>query len=114
MVDQKHKSRNRRHRRVRAKIFGTAKRPRLVVFRSNKYLYGQVIDDEKGQTIAASDTREEKKALPLDQAKSAGLRLAEVAKKKGVKGVVFDRGGFLYAGRVKSFATGARDGGLKF
>jgi large subunit ribosomal protein L18 len=114
MVVQKAEKRNRRHRRVRAKIFGTADRPRLSVFKSNKYIYGQIIDDEKSQTIAASGTREEKKAPPLVQAKSAGLKLAEKALKKGIKKVIFDRGGFLYAGRVKSFASGAREGGLEF
>ncbi|TSC61374.1 MAG: large subunit ribosomal protein L18 [Parcubacteria group bacterium Gr01-1014_107] len=108
------KRRERRHRRVRAKIFGTKDKPRLAVFKSNKYIYGQIIDDEKGQTMVSSDTRREKKASPLAQAKAAGLKLAEKALKEGVKKVVFDRGGFLYAGRVKSFASGAREGGLEF
>ena len=107
-----------RHRRVRSKISGTSKIPRLSVFRSNKYIFAQIIDDGAGKTIVSSAVKSKAKAglkgKKSDIAKSEGRMLAEKALEKGVKKVVFDRGGFKYQGRVKAFADGAREGGLKF
>jgi len=109
-------SRKSRHLRVRKKIYGTAKRPRLSVFRSNQHIYAQLIDDNLGKTlIAASD--KEIKAGPkkgVDVAKETGKLIAGKAKDKKIKEVVFDRSGFKFYGRVKAFAQGAREGGLKF
>ena len=104
-----------RRRRVRAKVVGTATRPRLAVFRSNRGVFAQLIDDEAGRTIASvSWTEAELKTLkPMEQAKRAGSLLAERAKAAGVERVVFDRGGYQYHGRVKAFADGVREGGLK-
>lgn len=113
--------RQRRHRRVRAKISGSAIRPRLNVFRSSAHIYAQVIDDVAGHTIvAASDLEETVKeragddAAKTARAKAVGEVIAERAKGAGIEAVLFDRGGFLYHGRVKAVADGARDGGLKF
>lgn len=118
------KSRNsaraRRHLRVRKQIFGTAQRPRLNVFRSLSEIYAQVIDDVAGNTLASASSvdkelREKMKGLKkADQAKLIGQTVAERAKGKGVKTVVFDRGGFRYVGRVKALADGAREAGLQF
>jgi large subunit ribosomal protein L18 len=109
-------ARNRRHRRVRAKVAGTAERPRLAVFRSNTGIDAQLIDDQAGQTLAAAGWQGLKsfKGSKTDQAKEVGKLLAENAKAAGVKGCVFDRGGYLYHGRVKALAEGAREGGLTF
>ena len=106
----------RRRRRVRAKIRGTAERPRLSVFRSNKGLQAQVIDDVAGHTLAAvSWTEADLKSLAsMEQAKKAGELLGERAKSAGVETVIFDRGGYRYHGRVKALAEGAREKGLKF
>lgn len=103
--------------RVRSKISGTAARPRLSVFRSNKYIYGQIIDDVKGITLV--DLQAEVKAIhsgkpKVDASFEAGKQLAAKALEKKIEAVVFDRNGFRYHGRVKSFAEGAREGGLKF
>ncbi len=113
--------RQRRHVRVRAKISGTAERPRLNVFRSSAHIYAQVIDDLKGHTIvAASDLDEAVRdragsdATKSVRAKAVGEVIAERAKEAGVDAVLFDRGGFLYHGRVKAVAEGARESGLKF
>lgn len=113
--------RKRRHVRVRAKVHGTAARPRLNVFRSNAHMYCQVIDDVRGHTIvAASDLEDEvvakagEDAAKVDRAKAVGEVIAERARAAGVDAVVFDRGGFLYHGRIKAVADGAREGGLKF
>jgi large subunit ribosomal protein L18 len=110
-------ARHRRHRRVRGKIAGTAERPRLTVFRSNKGISAQLVDDVNGRTIAGASWV----ALPKsfggnksEQAAEVGKRLAAVAKSAGIETVVFDRGGYLYHGRVKALADGAREGGLKF
>jgi large subunit ribosomal protein L18 len=107
-----------RIKRVRSKIFGTAKRPRLSVYRSNKFIYGQLIDDEKGKTLLSVSDKELKlkdaKATKSNKAKLAGQKLAEKSKTKKITQVVFDRGSYRYHGRVKSFADGAREGGLKF
>ena len=110
-------SRLRRHRRVRGKIRGTAERPRLAVFRSNKGIFAQLVDDDAGKTLAASswlDLPKSFKGDKTEQASEVGKRLADSAKKAGVEAVVFDRGGYLYHGRVKALADGAREGGLIF
>jgi large subunit ribosomal protein L18 len=109
-------SRLRRRRRVRAKVRGTAERPRLSVFRSNRGIQAQVIDDVAGHTLAAVNwTEDDLKSLKsMDQAKRAGELLAERAKAAGVETVVFDRGGYRYHGRVKALADGARESGLTF
>ena len=103
-----------RHKRLRSKITGTAARPRLAVYRSNKFVYAQLIDDEAGKTIAAADSRNEKKGTPVEKAKVVGTTIAEAAKGAKIETVVFDRGGFQYAGIVASLADAAREGGLKF
>jgi large subunit ribosomal protein L18 len=112
----KPQSRLRRRRRVRAKVRGTAERPRLSVFRSNRGIQAQLIDDVAGHTIAAVNWTEGdlKELKSMDQAKKAGELLAERAKAAGVESVVFDRGGYRYHGRVKALADGAREAGLKF
>ena len=115
-VKTKPQSRLRRRRRVRAKVRGTADRPRLSVFRSNRGIGAQLIDDVAGHTVAAVNwTEGDLKSLKaMDQAKRAGELLAERAKAAGVESVVFDRGGYRYHGRVKALADGARETGLKF
>ena len=100
--------------RIRKKIVGTAERPRLSVFRSNKQIYAQVINDKAGVTLAAASSLGFEKMNKTEQAKKVGLLLAEKAKAAGVESVVFDRNGYLYHGRVQSFADGAREGGLNF
>ena len=107
-------ARLRRHRRVRGKVAGTAARPRLAVFRSNQTIYAQLIDDEAGHTLAAVDSRSIAEGDKSARAKAAGKLLAERAKAAGVDAAVFDRGGYLYHGRVKALADGAREGGLQF
>jgi len=113
-------ARLRRHQRVRGSVSGTEERPRLNVFRSLTHIYAQVIDDSSGQTLASASTvdAELKKQVAgkkkTEQAKLVGTTLAERAKAKGVKAVVFDRGGYKYHGRVKALADGAREGGLEF
>jgi large subunit ribosomal protein L18 len=106
----------RRRRRVRARVSGTAERPRLSVFRSNRGIFAQLIDDAKGHTVAAVNWIEPelRKVTASDQAKKSGELLAERAKAAGVETCVFDRGGYQYHGRVKALADGAREGGLKF
>jgi large subunit ribosomal protein L18 len=110
-------ARERRHRRIRGKVAGTAERPRLAVFRSNKGIFAQLVDDESGRTIAGASwlgVKKSFKGTKTEQAAEVGKALAEVAKKAGIESVVFDRGGYLYHGRVKALAEGAREGGLKF
>jgi large subunit ribosomal protein L18 len=110
-------ARLRRHRRVRGKVSGTAERPRLAVFRSNRGITAQLIDDASGQTLAAAgwlDVKKSFKGNKSEQAAEVGKLLAEAAKKSGVESVVFDRAGYLYHGRVKALANAAREGGLKF
>jgi large subunit ribosomal protein L18 len=114
-------TRERRHRRVRAKVSGTAMRPRLNVFRSSAHIYAQVIDDSQGHTlVSASDLDEAVRekagegANKASRAKAVGEVVAERAQAAGIGSVVFDRGGFLYHGRIKAVADGAREGGLKF
>jgi large subunit ribosomal protein L18 len=115
-LTSKHAKRLKRRRRVRAKVRGTAERPRLSVFRSNRGMQAQVIDDVKGHTLAAVVwTEDDIKTLPrMDQAKKVGEVLAERAKAAGVEQCVFDRGGYRYHGRVQALAEGAREGGLQF
>src|SRR5919205_7348 len=108
-------ARQRRHRRVRGRIAGTAERPRLVVFRSNKGIEAQLVDDLESRTLAAASWLQLPKSFKgtkTEQAAEVGKRLAAGAKKAGVETVVFDRGGYLYHGRVKALADGAREGGL--
>ena len=109
--------RNKIKRRVRKNIFGSSERPRLSVFRSNKEIYAQVIDDVEGKTLASSSSYKNKAANGKSKSEAAaivGKELAEKATKAGVDKVVFDRNGYQYHGRVKSLADGAREGGLKF
>ena len=109
-------ARLRRHRRVRGKIAGTAERPRLAVFRSNRGVFAQLVDDTTGKTIAAVNWTETdlRKLDRTEQAKRVGELLAQRAKDAGVETCVFDRGGYRFHGRVRALAEGAREGGLKF
>jgi large subunit ribosomal protein L18 len=115
-VVTKRQARLRRRRRVRARIVGTAERPRLSVYRSNRGVFAQLIDDGRGHTVAAVNWIEPelRKLSAGDQAKKAGELLAERAKAAGVESCVFDRGGYQFHGRVKALAEGAREGGLTF
>lgn len=109
--------RMRRHRRIRAKIFGTKERPRLSLFRSSKHLWAQVIDDRTGHTIVAASTKELKgksKKTKTEEARLVGALIARRAKEKGISRVVFDRGGYAYHGRLAAFADAARAEGLSF
>ncbi len=109
-------ARLRRHRRVRGKVSGTAERPRLVVHRSNRGIFAQLVDDEAGRTLASATwlTERGQKGTKTDQAAAVGKSLAAAAKKAGVEHCVFDRAGYLYHGRVKALAEAAREGGLSF
>ncbi len=119
-VEEKVRSRERRRQHIRKKIFGTVTRPRLSVFRSQKQIYAQLIDDQNGRTLASvssleSKFRKSKKGSnPIKLATEVGAQLAERARAQGITQVIFDRGGYLYHGRVKALAEGAREGGLKF
>jgi large subunit ribosomal protein L18 len=113
----RHQLRARRHRRVRRKIAGTAERPRLAVFRSNRGIVAQLVDDTTGRTLASAswlDLRSGFSGSKSEQAAAVGKALAEAAKAAGVERAVFDRSGYLYHGRVKALADGAREGGLEF
>ncbi len=110
----KKEKRVRRHARIRAKISGTAEMPRLSVFKSNTALYAQIIDDVLGKTIASSSTKVTAGKTGLEKAHAVGAELAKKALALNIKKVVFDRGGFIYTGKVEAVATGAREGGLKF
>ena len=120
MAIKSEKARKRRHRRIRMKISGTSERPRLNVNRSLKHIYVQVIDDVAGHTLVAASTLDKGLAQDLEgktkreQSAVVGKAVAERALDAGIKEVVFDRGGYLYHGRVKALAEGAREGGLKF
>lgn len=108
-------ARKKRHMRVRKHLAGTSERPRLSVFRSGKHIYAQIIDDTVGKTLAtASDLKLKKSGTKKDLSFEVGKTLAAEATKKGIAAVVFDRGGFLYHGRVERLAAGAREGGLEF
>jgi large subunit ribosomal protein L18 len=115
-VMTKRQSRLRRRRRVRARIAGSAERPRLSVYRSNRGVFAQLVDDGQGRTLAAVNWTEPelRKLAAGEQAKRAGELLAERARKAGIESCVFDRGGYKYHGRVKALAEGAREGGLQF
>ena len=109
--------RQKRHKRVRSKVFGTTQRPRLNVFRSEKNIYAQIIDDVAGKTLVSASSLEKDfscDGTKTDAAKQVGVTVAERAKAKGIENVVFDRGGYVYHGRVKALAEGAREGGLQF
>ena len=119
MVNKRDKNiqRLKRHVRVRAKISGTGERPRLAVYRSTAHIYAQIIDDEKGVTLCAASSNEkgfEGIGSNKEAAKKVGAKIAERALAKGIETVVFDRGGYIYHGRVSELASGAREGGLKF
>ena len=117
-IAPKQKRRQKLRWRIRTTVSGTAQKPRLSVFRSNKDIYAQLIDDNAGNTLAAASSREKDifsaGGPKLDKSAKVGKLLAERAKAKGIEACVFDRGGYLYHGRVKSLADGAREGGLKF
>lgn len=104
----------RRHKRIRATISGTALRPRLSVFKSHRFISAQLIDDEARTTLAAFTSRDGKAKTPADRAKEVGVELAKKAKALKIEKVVFDRGGYLYIGKIKAIADGAREGGLIF
>ncbi len=112
----KRQARRRRHRRVRGKVSGTAERPRLVVFRSNRGIFAQLVDDESGRTLASAawTALVSSPGSKTDQANEVGKALAVTAKEAGIERCVFDRGGYLFHGRVKALAEGAREGGLQF
>jgi large subunit ribosomal protein L18 len=113
MTQSKKDSRQRVRYAIRKKVSGTSERPRLAIFRSNKEIYAQVIDDVNGNTLASASSKEAK-GNKTEQAAAVGVLIAANAKKAGVETVVFDRGGFLYHGRVKALAESAREAGLKF
>jgi large subunit ribosomal protein L18 len=110
--------RNRIKMRIRKKISGTAEKPRLSVYRSNKQVYAQLIDDDSGKTLLSASTKVksilEAKEPKVEKSKKVGILIAERAKEAGISNVVFDRNGYMYHGRVKALAEGAREGGLKF
>lgn len=114
MANRQITKRKARHNRVRAKVAGTADRPRLAVFRSNTNIYAQLIDDEAGTTLVAANGNHVKATKPTERAAAVGAEIAKRAKDKGISKVVFDRGGFMFAGAVKALADGAREGGLEF
>ena len=106
--------RARRHGRIRARVSGTAERPRLAVYRSNRFVYAQLINDERSVTIAAADSRHAKGTSMRDKARAVGAAVATQAKNVGITAAVFDRGGFLYAGAIRDLADGAREAALTF
>ncbi|REH75654.1 50S ribosomal protein L18 [Staphylococcus felis] len=113
----KNKVRLKRHARVRTKLSGTSEKPRLNVYRSNKHIYVQIIDDTKGVTLAQASTKDsgvEATSTKVEQATKVGEAIAKAASEKGITAVVFDRGGYLFHGRVKALADAARENGLQF
>lgn len=121
MIDRgnRNASRKKRHLRIRKKIHGTAERPRLSVFRSNKHTYAQLIDDVNGQTLVSASTvdpslKDVENGANVEAAKKVGELIAKRAQEKGLETVVFDRGGYIYHGRIKALAEAAREAGLKF
>ncbi len=106
--------RNRIKMRIRKIVSGSAERPRMTVFRSNKQIYVQLIDDNAGHTILSASSKDDEKTSKLEQAKKVGASIASKAKEAGIENVVFDRNGYLYHGRVEALAEAAREGGLKF
>lgn len=115
-MDRKQKSQSlqRRHRRVRKKVLGTSERPRLAVYRSNRHVYAQLIDDVAGRTLVSAASAKTNGDKPVVLAKKVGSEIAEKAKANGISRIVFDRGGFKYHGRIQAVAEGAREGGLEF
>lgn len=111
---EKIKNREKRHKKIRAKISGTKEKPRISFFKSNKRIYVQLIDDENGSTFFGVSSDKAKGKTMTEKAKETGKLVAKKAAEKKIKSAVFDRGGFLYTGKVKAFADGAREGGLKF
>ena len=112
--EKKQIQRTRRHARIRAKVAGFSDRPRLSLYKSNKYIWAQIIDDAHHKTLVSSTTKNVKGKSKTEKAHVAGKLIAERARDKGIKKIVFDRGGFIYTGRVRAFAEGAREGGLSF
>lgn len=112
--NKKAEKKDRRHAKIRTHMSGTAERPRLSVFKSNRFMYAQIIDDEAGKTIVSASSVAAKKGTKSDQAKEVGAHIATKAKAAKISKVVFDRGGFAYKGRVKHVADAAREGGLIF
>ena len=110
----KKESRTRRQGRIRARVIGTAERPRLAIFKSNRFIYAQLINDDTSTTLASADSRTMKAPKIQERASEVGKAIAAAAKTKGVLKVVFDRGGFRYQGAVAALADGAREGGLEF
>ena len=110
----KTEKKDRRHAKIRTRVFGTTKRPRLSVFKSNRFVYAQIINDETGKTLAAASSVKAKKGTKSEQSKVVGKEIAEKAKTAKISKVVFDRGGFAYKGRVRNVAEAAREGGLNF
>ncbi len=104
----------RRHKRIRSTLIGTSERPRLSVFKSHKYISAQIIDDSKSHTLASFSSRDAKSKSPAEKAKEVGVEIAKLAKTLKIDKVVFDRGGYLYTGKIQSVADGAREGGLNF
>lgn len=113
-MKSKLQKRERRHRRIRARVIGTSERPRLSVFRSNRFLSAQIIDDATAHTLASASTRTAKGTTRLEKARAAGEAVAAAAVKLGIKKAAFDRGGYGYLGAVRALAEGARAGGLAF
>jgi large subunit ribosomal protein L18 len=117
---QKDTARRRRKQRVRKKVLGTDQRPRISVFKSNKHIYAQIISDERGMTLASVSTLSKdlaakvKNVKGIEAGKAVGLALAKICKEKNISQVIFDRNGFIFHGRVKAIADGAREGGLEF
>lgn len=104
----------RRKARIRAKVFGTKERPRLSIFKSHKYIYAQIIDDNERKTLVSFDSRKSKSSKPVEKAEEVGIELAKRAKAAKITKVVFDRNGYLYTGKIKVVADSARKGGLEF
>lgn len=111
---EKKEKRTTRQRRIRSRVVGTKERPRLSIFRSNKNISAQIIDDTKGETNISVSSANVKGANPMEKAKAVGTEVAKIAKNKKIEKVVFDRGGYIYTGKVKALAEGAREGGLDF
>ena len=114
IIQKKQENFARRRMRIRAKINGTAERPRLAIFKSHRYIYAQLIDDDKSHTLASADSRAMKSGKPVDRAKEVGIEIAKKAKAAKITKVVFDRGGYIYGGKIAMVADAARAGGLEF
>ncbi len=113
-TQEKKMRRDRRHKRVRAKVIGSDERPRLSVFKSNLYIYAQIINDDSQVTLVSASDIKNKVGTKLERAQKVGELIAQLAKKKNITKVVFDRGGFVYTGRIKALADSARNAGLEF